>query len=256
MNKPVIFLAGLALAGAGAAGGYFYAKKQLHDEYEQRLNDETEKLREKYYKIGVDREDDVKARLVELRETKEYLEDMITFVKKNHNIGDIYEDMAIYRANNEPPEESLASEYIPYEQIAKEYNTCQDGEKPKDPRKRSPEEEKLDEEREEVEEEVDDIIANLPDDEEQDEPYFITEQMFFDNVYDNDQTSVSYFPVDNLVVDDHDSILDNTDFLFGDLLDSLDRDHEDVYYIRNNGRKLDIEVVIVKSSFEEVVGGF
>ena len=66
MNKPVIFLAGLALAGAGAAGGYFYAKKQLHDEYEQRLNDETEKLREKYYKICVDREDDVNARLVEL----------------------------------------------------------------------------------------------------------------------------------------------------------------------------------------------
>ena len=180
---------------------------------------------------------------------------MITFVKKRHNIGDIYEDMSIFRANNEEPEDADVDEYIPYEKIAKE-EACQDGEKPEDPRKRSPEEEKLDEEREEVEEEVDDIIANLPDDEEQDEPYFITEQMFFDNVYDNDQTSVSYFPVDNLVVDDHDSILDNTDFLFGDLLDSLDRDHEDVYYIRNNGRKLDVEVVIVKSSFEEVVGGF
>ena len=255
MNKPVIFLAGLALAGAGAAVGYFYAKKQLHDEYEQRLNDETEKLREKYYKIGVDREDDVKARLVELQETKEYLEDMITFVKKNHNIGDIYEDMAIFQANNEPPEDVDVDEYIPYEKISKEEQTCQD-EDPKGPWKRSPKEEKLDEEREEVEEEVNDILANLPDDEEQDEPYFITDQMFFDNVYDNDQTSVSYFPVDNLVVDDHDSILDNTDFLFGDLLDSLDRDHEDVYYIRNNGRKLDIEVVIVKSSFEEVVGGF
>lgn len=250
MNKPVIFLAGLCLAGAGAAGGYFYAKKQLHDEYEERLNDETEKLREKYYRIGVDREDDVKARLVELQETKEYLEDMITFVKKRHNIGDIYEDMAIFRANNEEPEDSDIDEYIPYEKIAKE------DKKPKGPWKRSPVEEKLDEEREEVEEEVNDIIANLPDDEEQDEPYFITDQMFFDNVYDNDQTSVSYFPVDNLVVDDHDSILDNTDFLFGDLLDSLDRNHEDVYYIRNNGRKLDIEVIIVKSSFEEVVGGF
>ena len=250
MNKPVIFLAGLCLAGAGAAGGYFYAKKQLHDEYEERLNDETEKLREKYYNIGVDREDDVKARLVELQETKEYLEDMITFVKKRHNIGDIYEDMAIFRANNEEPEDSAIDEYIPYEKIAKE------DKKPKGPWKRSPVEEKLDEEREEVEEEVNDIIANLPDDEEQDEPYFITDQMFFDNVYDNDQTSVSYFPVDNLVVDDHDSILDNTDFLFGGLLDSLDRDHEDVYYIRNNGRKLDIEVIIVKSSFEEVVGGF
>lgn len=250
MNKPVIFLAGLCLAGAGAAGGYFYAKKQLHDEYEERLNDETEKLREKYYNIGVDREDDVKARLVELQETKEYLEDMITFVKKRHNIGDIYEDMAIFRANNEEPEDSDIDEYIPYEKIAKE------DQKPKGPWKRSPVEEKLDEEREEVEEEVNDIIANLPDDEEQDDPYFITEQMFFDNVYDNEQTSVSYFPVDKLVVDDHDSILDNTDFLFGDLLDCLDRDHDDVYYIRNNGKKLDIEVIIVKSSFEEVVGGF
>lgn len=256
MNKAVIFLAGLALAGAGAAGGYFYAKKQLHDEYEQRLNDETEKLREKYYKIGVEREDDVKARLVELRETKEYLEDMITFVKKRHDIGDIYEDMAIFRANNEEPEGADIDEYIPYEKIAKEDKTCQDDEEPKGPWKRSRVAEKLDKEREEVEEEVDDIIANLPDDEEQDEPYFITERMFCDNVYGNEQTSVSYFPVDNLVVDDHDSILDNTDFLFGDLLDSLDRDHEDVYYIRNNGRKLDIEVLIVKSSFEEVVGGF
>lgn len=255
MNKPVIFLAGLCLAGAGAAGGYFYAKKQLHDEYEERLNDETEKLREKYYKIGVDREDDVKARMVELQETKEYLEDMITFVKKRHNIGDIYEDMSIFRANNEEPEHTDIDEYIPYEKISKEDKDCQD-EAPNGPWKKSAVAEKLEEERKEVEEEVDDIIANLPDDEEQDEPYFITDQMFFDNVYDNDQTSVSYFPVDDLVVDDHDSILDNTDFLFGDLLDSLDRDHEDVYYIRNNGRKLDIEVLIVKSSFEEVVGGF
>lgn len=249
IDTTVISAVVLLSSALGFAGGYFYAHYKLDADYEKNLNEEISALREKYYKIGKDREDDVLEREVTLRETQEYLNDMTDAVKRKFGIDNPYEDL---RVPNE-------DERFNYNKIREKYQTdTDDVEDVEDVDQHDHDifEEDIQDLDEEVDDEMDDIIANLPDDEEQKEPYFITERMFYENIYRNEQCCVSYFAKDDFVLDERDDMLDNTDKLFGDLLSKIDADGEDLYYIRNNGMKLDIEVEVIKSSYEEVAGRF
>lgn len=241
INSTAISAVVLLSSALGFAGGYFYAHYKLDADYEKNFNQEISALREKYYKVGKDREDDVLEREVTLRETQEYLNDVTDAVKRKFGIDNPYDDLHVPNAD----------ERINYNKIRETYQTDTDeGEDVEDV------EQDIQDHDEEVDDEMDDIIANLPDDEEQKEPYFITERMFYENIYRNEQCCVSYFAKDDFVLDERDDMLDNTDKLFGDLLSKIDADGEDLYYIRNNGMKLDIEVEVIKSSYEEVTGRF
>ena len=255
INSTAISAVVLLSSALGFAGGYFYAHYKLDADYEKNFNQEISALREKYYKVGKDREDDVLEREVTLRETQEYLNDVTDAVKRKYGIDNPYEDLHV-------PNED---ERINYNKIREKYQTDTDDGKGLENVEQDTQDHDIveqdtqdhDEEvDDEMDDEMDDIIANLPDDEEQKEPYFITERMFYENIYRNEQCCVSYFAKDDFVLDERDDMLDNTDKLFGDLLSKIDADGEDLYYIRNNGMKLDIEVEVIKSSYEEVTGRF
>lgn len=240
MDAFVLAAGAVGLAG-GICAGYFYAKHKLQEDFDERLNEENERLRQKYYNIGVDREDDVKAREVSLKETQEYLEDLTSYLEKKFDVKNIYDEI---------PTEVHRS-FTNYNKLAGSYS---------DPEAASEEAEDVKEnivkEHKEVNmRDIDPIIAQLPEDEMTPEPYFISEQMFWDNQFDYDQTTVTYYPVDGFLQDDHDDFLNNETELFGDLLKTLDRDTcEDIYWVRNNRRKTEFEVVISKTSYAEVVG--
>ena len=246
MKNSLVILTGVSALAAGVAGGYFYAQHTLASDFEERLNEETAKLREKYYNIGVEREDDVKAREVSLRETQEYLEDLTGYLETKYDVGDIYAEI---------PKEVHAS-FTNYNKLTNSYSNRS----PKEKLTENQDEDVNDDEPVELQvtdEEVSPVDFELPDDEYQEAPYFINDQMFLDNEYEYDQSSMTYFIQDELLLDDHDHIFDQERHMseVNKLLKMIPLDGPDLYFIRHNAKKIELEIVIVKSSFEEVNGG-
>lgn len=238
MNKSAI-TALLFGAAIGFGIGYYYAERKAIDAYEDRVAEEVDLLRKEYFDISDEDEQ------VDEEEPEE---------KAEYEPADI-------------PEHPTEEDYVSYHKVSPETEKPVKKEMQKvladleEQRRNRPKDEPLPKGRiiSMLYHSGDDFVWHrlMEVDEEGDEPYFITEQMVDDNVYNNDRSTVSYFIQDGFVVDDNDTFVDNIDDLYGDLLEYVTMDTpSDEVYIRNNKLKLDTVVELVRSSFEEVAGRF
>lgn len=90
-------------------------------------------------------------------------------------------------------------------------------------------------------------------------PYILTYDEFFDNIDDNNQSHLTYFEGDDVLVDEHDDPIPDIDQTVGEdnlIHFGLGSDDPDVLYIRNEKSGLDFEVHRSTGSYTREVLGF
>lgn len=255
MNSTVAVLAtGLLSLTAGALGGYFFAKHQLTEKFEEDLSAESAELRNKYYDIGVERETDVKDRLNDIKEAQEYLDDLTTYIQKKYDIDDVYEEIRKDKAGSDQPEkvEKFAQyrNYTEYHKLTDSYSEPVAGSKESEAVVEDGEDDIQDEPVKE--EEVNEVDFEYPEDQYQKAPYFIPQDAFMANEFDYEQTTMEYFLEDNILLDEQDHVFDEPEFIFGNLLKGLTKDSDTLYFVRNNGIEMEIELHVNMTSLRDV----
>ena len=273
MVDKITVIAGLIGLASGAVGGYFGGVKRTTDkieaEYARKADEEINEIRTKYRKAEQERKEVHEKTQTALREAREQFNILCEEIKKKFDV-----DM---------PWEEVPADKIDYSKIAPAYPKesgstkveTKEEPKPKKEKKKPvtyiPNREnvsphlndeslaKLREMKEELESEgyvlKEDGDSELTvENENQPEPYLINEETFFLNEKDYEQITVTYFINDGIVTDDSDHIISNSTNLFGNALNRIPADEGDVYYIRNNSMETEIEVVLEKESFGDVIG--
>lgn len=267
----ITIVVGLISLAAGAVGGYFGGVKQTTEKIEaecaRKADEEVNAIRERYRKAEADRKEEHEKAQTTLKEAREQFDILCEEIKKKFDV-----DM---------PWEEVPADKIDYSKIAPAYSkengyTKEEPKVASKPKKKKPvtyipnregvaphlnDESlaKLREMKEELEREgyivkEDDGSELTVENENQPEPYLINEETFFLNEKDYEQITVTYFINDGIVTDETDHIISNPIILFGDSLNRIPADEGDVYYIRNNSKETEIEVVLEKESFSDVIG--
>ena len=250
MNKVQLSVAGVALASAAFAAGYFVADKRLETKYRQLLDEEIREFKDIYPKLT-----NLKP-IVEVEEGEEPVTEL----------------------SEETYEESTAYYKQPLSDEAKKDVTDKTKEIAKD------------EEPEELPQpdpKVYDIhpyrgYAPLRDDtnpnifiqphdggvfnylEEQKtrteyDPYVISEDEYINREKGYETACLNYYALDDTMADENERMVDNVDFLIGEK--NLKRfghgsTNEDIVFIRNDGIGMEFEVERVNRSYREFVLGF
>lgn len=90
-------------------------------------------------------------------------------------------------------------------------------------------------------------------------PYIISQEEFMENEPEHDQNTVTYYEGDDVLVDERDDVIEDTDGTVGD--DNLTRfghgsKDNNIVYIRNEIRDVDFEVVRSRGKYAKEVLGF
>lgn len=273
MVDKITVIAGLIGLASGAVGGYFGGVKRTTDkieaEYARKADEEINEIRVRYRKAEQERKEEHEKAQTTLREAREQFDILCEEIQKKFDVG--------------MPWEEVPADKIDYSKIAPAYSKepgstkVETKEEPKAKKEKKkpvtyiPNREnvsphlndeslaKLREMKEELESEgyilkEDDPSELTVENENQPEPYLINEETFFLNEKDYEQITVTYFINDGIVTDDSDHIISNPTNLFGNSLNRIPADEEDVYYIRNNSMETEVEVVLEKESFGDVIG--
>lgn len=253
MNSTVAVLAtGLLSLTAGALGGYFFAKHQLTEKFEEDLSAKSAELRNKYYDIGVDRETDVKDRLNDVKESQEYLNDLTTYIQNKYGIDDVYEEIRKDESKKPEKVEQFVQykNYVEYHKLAGSYSGSVADSEESEAVVEDGEDDIQDEPVKE--EEVNEVDFEYPEDQYQKAPYFIPQDAFMANEFDYEQTTMEYFLEDNILLDEQDHVFDEPEFIFGNLLKGLTKDSDTLYFVRNNGIEMEIELHVNMTSLRDV----
>lgn len=107
--------------------------------------------------------------------------------------------------------------------------------------------------------EIEELDPQEIEDRDPDIPYIITEHEFRDNDPDHDQISLTYFEEDDVLADDQDGVIEDSDNIVGD--DNLTRfgtgagDHN-ILFVRNERLSSDFEIAKSNGSYAREVLGF
>lgn len=225
----------------GAGVGAFVADRLLNDKYKKLAEAEIDEVRE-YYKEQMRKVEDsahneIKNMLKQLGEDEEETSD----VEDEDEIDEeaIKKDLKQKRVKHE-------KQYTDYTSMYKK------NEEELDPaEEESPEEEEDEEEISEHESEVMQRIVT-------DMPYIITSDEFTNENLHYDKVTITYYSEDDVLADENEEIISDTDYLIGD--DSLTSfgegcDDPDIVYVRNERISTDYEIIRVYKSYSRDVLG-
>lgn len=91
------------------------------------------------------------------------------------------------------------------------------------------------------------------------EPYIVHEDEFMQNDPEHEQISLTYFEGDDILVDERDSPLPDSDATVGDknlMLFGHGSNDKNIIYIRNETLKMDFEIALSKGDYAQEVHGF
>lgn len=92
-----------------------------------------------------------------------------------------------------------------------------------------------------------------------DAPYVITQEAYMENEIDYEQYGLTYYEGDEILVDERDEVIPDTQGTVGDenlLKFGMGTNNAHIVYVRNPVRKADFEIVRHEGKYEEVVMGF
>jgi hypothetical protein len=236
-NPKLVILAGLVGVAAGAAGGYFIAKKQLKAFYEDLANDEIAEAKAFYKSIN------------KISDDGEVLSPMDVLEERHPDAAEAAKALSEYQGEYVPDEsEDDGLSAMEVELIAK-HEARYKQEKPvvavenqtinvfRDPSF-------------DYEEELKHRTEDLP--------YVITHDEYFEGEKDYVQSSLTYFETDDTLVDDSDTPIGDMESTIGE--DNLIRfghgsKSKNIVYVRNDRLGIDYEITRSSGSYlEEVLG--
>lgn len=240
-NNPA-FLAGAAAVGLaiGAFGGYHFAKKKLKTKYEDLANEEIRQAKEFYSALNE------KPSPVDLagRYEGEIEEDIL--VREAATAFESYAGGPVGKKDLviTPGEDAAYTEDVEGQLVEHEVEVKQSIKK--NVFDNSSSEDDLD-----FEEEMRNRTS--------DRPYVITKEEFLQGDQDFEQATLTYYEGDDVLTDDRDMPIEDTDgtvgnpnlFRFG-----LWSDDKNVVYVRNEDKELDFEIVRSTGKYSEEVAGF
>lgn len=263
MNPHIpTFVAGLIGFGLGLASGYIFVDAYLRDRYNNEIEEELYSTKQDFAHKYKEQTKDIPERPTQTTVPT------VETVTPNGNVRTIkdYNQPIIVE---EPPSEEEADVY---DEIISAYTSTLMDISRKGATRREREENK--EKGEKVVYEIDmmDPSANLCEinevDERQPEPYFIDYFIFETNDFHHDQITLTYFPIDQVLLDDQDNVLDFDQMGLSDVLNRIplpikgeeyteDNDpvERTLVYIRHNQDQKDYELILDWMSFEDYLGG-
>jgi hypothetical protein len=236
-NNPFL-IAGVALvaASAGAAGGYYWAKKRLTTKFDAIMENEIHEAKEFYAAQYKAEEYETPEKAVEKLIPKEER-------KKSKSEKEAANALVNYQGHSVLAEQSVTEiELTPTEQgVDAEIITSNifvNGQP-------------LDEgDYDETDEEA---LKSMG------KPYVITEDSFGENEDGYEQIQVTWYAKDQILADDRDQVIDDADGLVGEInMTKFGQGSGDkhIVFIRNDEKELEIEVARSKGSYAEEVAGF
>lgn len=107
--------------------------------------------------------------------------------------------------------------------------------------------------------EINDLDVEEINDRNPEVPYIITEHEFSENSLDHDQISLSYFEEDDVLTDENDGVIEDSDSIVGD--DNLTRfghgsGNHNILFVRNERMSTDFEIAKSNGSYAREVLGF
>src|SRR5699024_8365329 len=102
------------------------------------------------------------------------------------------------------------------------------------------------------EDDVNQVDFQYREDHYQTAPYVIPQDAFMANEVDYEQTTMEYVLEDNILLDEQDHVFDEPEFIFGNLLGGLTKDSDTLYFVRNNGIEMEIELHVNMTSLRDV----
>lgn len=220
MNPIALAMSLLAATAAGAATGYYFAKKKLGDEFDARLERELAAVEKHYRKV--EKRGEFATAESALAAIRPDLVDATTALSKEAGAA-----LTKYQGHFDETKVEVP--------IAKSKNIFT---------KENPD----------VDKEL------LKRDRTEEAPYVLEEQEYMDGELEYTQITLTYFAGDDVLVDERDEVVegDEVDRLVG--LDNLKRfgvwyDDPNVVYVRNHEKEMDIEVNRHEGNYSEVVLG-
>lgn len=215
----------LALA-AGATGGYFYAKDKLGKEFDERLSAEVASAKKFYSKLHKRDEHDMPS----IVETDDMLPVEREAAQAMHRYqGAVVEEEPIYETVKTHDGEEITEEIEISENNVFENNSMNL-------------------------EDYETLIENR----DRDSPYVITLAEHLNNDPEYNQSTLTYFLKDGILVDDRDDIVEDPDAIVGEdnlvLFGHFSGDPKTVY-VRNDTIQHDFEIVRHEDSYAFVVHG-
>lgn len=266
-KKSVIVGAASALSfGAGAGSTYLLTKKMLKTKYEKIAEQEIAEAKAYYTMLHKDGEyaDPVKLaekyKDEESEESQEYKEivekagySIADLENGAETVGKIIKDASVMSINisKDGLGEITKVEEVKVEEEVTETDETDEEEEPRVVSNifeaaQVPEGEYFD---------YDDEVAKRS----KDEPYILTHEEFMNTEKDYDQHTLTYFEGDDILVDERDEIVPDSDGLVGD--DNLTRfghgsKDNNIVYIRNENLEMEFEVVRSQGEYTKEVLGF
>ncbi len=249
-TNPKIVAAGVGVGVvAGLVGGYFLGKKMLEDHYAELAELEIAQAKVFYaaqYKLNADG-------------TPLTPQDVLT---ERHG-AEAMEALRTYAGDEEPPNEGTpADEAMDEAQIAsleERAGIQREGAPYREAFKGStnPDTEAVKTELNVFQDDTFDLEEEVKYRTE-DKPFIITHDEYFENAHDYENYSYTWYTVDEVLCDEHDKPVEDTDEVVGDehlaRFGSGSKD-PNIVYIRNDRMGIDMEVVRSKGSYlEEVLG--
>lgn len=243
VNNPLV-LAGVTVVGLAVGGfvGYSVAKNKLARRFEEQLDEEIDKTRTFYRTLS--KTDVTPEQLVEAKGYPVQLGYAVeTPTQSEHDLIQQQESMEVAAGYLEQVEGRIVPQQG--EELA----------------------EVLTEAADEVRNIFSGTIAEWDQDAEErkrelnpDEPYIISKQEYMENEFDFEQATLTYFEGDDVLCDDKDMPIGDTDSLVGD--DNLTKfgygsGDANVVHVRNTiGNPMDFEIIRSKGSYAQEVAGF
>lgn len=238
--------AGIALFSAGSVAGYFYAKKKLVTEYDVRLEEEIDRMRDHFkQRVKTDEfatpEKAAEALGVAPSTQAEELYRNAVEAMKNYkpDTNAIERDKPVFQANG------VAADPITGDILSRD--------EPQGPITRN-----VFEPRESPENDVDFAYADEIAARDPKKPYVISLEEWNDNDFQHEQVDLTYYEGDRILADPNDKEIALVEETIG--WDNLRFGHRsndnDVVYIRNEVYHLDMEVTRHEGRYGEIVAGF
>lgn len=248
-NPKMAIAAAVLGAIAGGAGGYFIARAKLRSYYEDLSTQEIAEAKEFYanlHKVNVD------------GETLSPHDVMV----ERHGVEAAAEALRSYQGE----EPVLSGE--PHDEIVDEEHIAKLEREARRRRRAAGEEEPVPVDSvEDLKAETDkinvfvDVTFDLEEEKKSrtpDEPYIITHDEYFEGEKDYDTVTLTYFVVDDTLVDERDKPVDDSDATVGDgnlVRFGAGSKDNNIVYVRNERLETDFEIVRSKGSYlEEVLG--
>lgn len=223
MNKNVLIIGATAVVSlaAGAAGGYFFAKKQLTAKYEDLAKREIAEAKD-FYKV-LHKKDEF--------ETPEKAAAELIPVVNGNEFSEAADAMKVYQGEVETKTETDV-EVVVQKNIFTQIRT------------------QLSENDEAWERETRNRTEEAP--------YVLKQAEFMAGELEYQQVTLTYYSGDKVLVDEREDIIEDKDDLVG--LFNLERfghwsGDEKVVYLRNHVKELDLEVLLHEGKYGEIVAG-